>query len=182
MSKILDIAGQKFGKVIAIKSTKKRNCGAAIWVCKCECGNEVKLCARYLKQTGKFPSCGKGCMTKGKKPRESEVNWRQSAHKIYSQYKSKSKKRKLDFDLSFDEAMILFKGNCFYCNQVPSNIRDVRNSKFTYNGIDRQDNSKGYILNNCVTCCRICNSAKNNLTMEQFKDWIDRIYSWRIQL
>jgi hypothetical protein len=30
-------------------------------------------------------------------------------------------------------------------------------------------------LDNCVSCCTICNTAKSNLTMEQFAD---RIKTW----
>jgi len=43
------------------------------------------------------------------------------------------------------------------------------------NGIDRQDNAKGYIPGNCVSCCRICNYAKHALTLEEFKSWIQRL-------
>lgn len=46
---------------------------------------------------------------------------------------------------------------CYYCG-------DVKN----YNGIDRVDSSKGYILNNCVPCCEICNKMKLNYTVDSW--------------
>jgi hypothetical protein len=41
-----------------------------------------------------------------------------------------------------------------------------------FNGIDRVDNSKGYILGNCVPCCSWCNRAKADGTLAKFMDWI----------
>jgi hypothetical protein len=43
-----------------------------------------------------------------------------------------------------------------------------------HNGIDRVDNDKGYISDNCVPCCWKCNNMKN--TMKQ-KDFINHIIS-----
>jgi 2-iminoacetate synthase ThiH len=44
-----------------------------------------------------------------------------------------------------------------------------------YNGIDRVDNDKGYLLNNCVGACKFCNFAKKQSDLIGFKEWIDRI-------
>ena len=176
--KTKDLSNQKFGYVTAIKATKNRDHASIVWLCKCDCGNEVLLSARYLKQSDKSPSCGKGCVNKGPQLKEPELNWKSSAHKIYSQYKHKAIKRNLEFTLSFNDAVQLFKDSCHYCKQEPSNIRNIRNSKFIYNGIDRVNNSKGYTSDNCVSCCRICNSAKNDLTIDEFKQWVGRVYCW----
>jgi len=67
--------------------------------------------------------------------------------------------------------------NCHYCDTPPSNkaahsrgVTIVRVS-----GVDRIDNTKGYIIDNCVPCCKDCNRAKSDLTMEEFKSWIKRL-------
>ncbi len=44
-----------------------------------------------------------------------------------------------------------------------------------YNGVDREDNNKGYIIENCVTACKRCNIAKNNMGLVEFKTWLKRI-------
>jgi hypothetical protein len=35
-----DITGQKFGRLIAIEPTNKRNNGYIVWKCECECGKK----------------------------------------------------------------------------------------------------------------------------------------------
>ena len=35
-----NLLGQKFGKLTVIEKTDRRNSGAIVWKCKCECGNE----------------------------------------------------------------------------------------------------------------------------------------------
>lgn len=35
-------------------------------------------------------------------------------------------------------------------------------------GLDRVDNTKGYVLDNLVSCCTFCNAAKNTQTMDEF--------------
>jgi len=44
-----------------------------------------------------------------------------------------------------------------------------------YNGVDRIDSTKGYIKDNLVPCCEICNKAKSNLDIEIFLNWVNRI-------
>ena len=53
-----DIAGQRFGKLVAIESTDLRNAsGSAIWRCRCDCGNEVLASLSQLTK-GYKKSCG----------------------------------------------------------------------------------------------------------------------------
>ena len=43
--KALDITGQKFGKLLAIKKVNSKN-GKTYWLCKCDCGEykEIQTC------------------------------------------------------------------------------------------------------------------------------------------
>lgn len=52
--------------------------------------------------------------------------------------------------LGFEEYKRLRSSQCFYCGMKAS-------------GIDRFDNSQGYSYENCVSCCRRCNSQKGTL-------------------
>lgn len=38
MSKIIDLSGQKFGKLTVINRVGKNKWGSTIWLCKCDCG------------------------------------------------------------------------------------------------------------------------------------------------
>ena len=57
MGVVIDLTGQKFGrlKVIDFAGLEKNN--QALWLCKCECGNTKNIRGRDLK-TGKILSCG----------------------------------------------------------------------------------------------------------------------------
>lgn len=56
--KYADIAGQRFGKLVAIKRTEERDCcGSCIWECRCDCGSIIKVPLRSLKQSH-TQSCG----------------------------------------------------------------------------------------------------------------------------
>lgn len=75
----------------------------------------------------------------------------------YNIYKKNAKKRGLEFQLSKDEFYLMTSQPCYYCG-------DIKN----YSGIDRVDSSKGYVLNNCVPCCEICNKMKLNYTVDSW--------------
>ena len=55
--KVLDLTGQKFGKLTAIKKAKPRNDRYTRWICKCECGNISEVRTDYLRN-GHTTSCG----------------------------------------------------------------------------------------------------------------------------
>lgn len=46
---------------------------------------------------------------------------------------------------------------------------------FIYNGLDRVDNTKSHTKENCVPCCKYCNYAKRNLTIEEFFTLLENI-------
>ena len=53
-----DIANQRFGKLVAIEELKERNeAGRLLWLCHCDCGNQVKLPLSSL-TSGNTSSCG----------------------------------------------------------------------------------------------------------------------------
>ena len=51
-SRIKDLTGQKFGRLTVIKHIKHK-----FWLCKCECGNEIKVISDNFK-AGRTKSCG----------------------------------------------------------------------------------------------------------------------------
>jgi hypothetical protein len=48
---------------------------------------------------------------------------------------------------------------------------------YTYNGVDRVNNKLGYTVGNCVSSCIVCNVAKNDSSLEDFKKWIIRVFN-----
>ena len=60
MGKVIDLTGQKFGRLTVISRAEKpegSHSTSAFWLCRCECGNEKVVSANVLRQ-GKSQSCG----------------------------------------------------------------------------------------------------------------------------
>lgn len=56
--KCIDLTGQRFGRLIAIKNTKTKNkWNTYIWECKCDCGKTILLDSHKLR-SGNTKSCG----------------------------------------------------------------------------------------------------------------------------
>lgn len=61
--KLIDLTGQKFGKLTVVERAGNTNHGAAKWCCVCECGNETVVIGDELRK-GNTRSCG--CLRKKK--------------------------------------------------------------------------------------------------------------------
>lgn len=96
---------------------------------------------------------------------------RRGVKRIRSQYKSRAKRKGIEFDLSFERFGELVLSPCAYCGAEPANeLKLSKDLVFPYNGIDRRDSSQGYVWGNVVPCCSFCNSIKAAMP---FDDWAD---------
>lgn len=97
---------------------------------------------------------------------------------LISIYKSNARKRGISFDLTYAQFETLVDGECYFCGDTGGNtLRKRSYSDYSYTGIDRVDNSIGYIPSNCIPCCSWCNRAKNNGTLANFVDKCKKITS-----
>lgn len=90
---------------------------------------------------------------------------------LYGTYKSLAYKRGYEFSISYDLFKSLLTQKCFYCGTEPGQVIVGKKSWYpdlVYNGVDRKDNSKGYIQNNVVPCCKLCNAFKSALAADVF--------------
>lgn len=157
------------------------NTGRRYVKAKCVCGKEKIICINNVR-CGNSNCCGSfPCGKKIKRSRDVEVGYRS----ILYVYKKHAKERNFIFNLDYDYFKELTKGNCHYCGIEPIQVYQLKNRitgkirsgiPINYNGIDRIDSTKGYIIDNVVTCCKICNRAKSNLSLTEFKEWINKIY------
>jgi hypothetical protein len=163
------------------ESHSNPNTGRRYVNAKCKCGREKTICINNVR-CGNSMCCGKSpCGKKITKKRDVEVGYRS----ILYVYKKHAKDRGFTFDLDYDYFKELTKGNCFYCGIEPLQIYQLKDRKtgkirsgipITYNGIDRVNSTKGYFNDNVVSCCKICNRAKSNLPLDEFKEWIKKVY------
>lgn len=192
MNKSPNLIGKRFG-LLMVKSMfherDKLSRKIIKWVCICDCGNKRNVRTRELIHNITY-SCG--CKLyinphKNKKYGEQEASFRAKV----STYKATAKSRNIIWDLTFDKATLLLKSNCHYCGRKPHksfNLYDKSPRKFIknkdkyqiyYNGIDRIDSRIGYVNDNVVSCCTICNFGKNNLTYNEFISWINDLIKYR---
>lgn len=87
-----------------------------------------------------------------------------------SELRQKARSRGIEWLLSPKEAYDLIIAPCNYCGHEP-------NWPTSRVGIDRVDNHKGYAADNCVPCCRVCNTAKAFMGLEEFIAWIKRVHA-----
>ena len=97
---------------------------------------------------------------------------------LISIYKSNARKRDISFDLTYTQFETLVDGECYFCGDTGGNtLRKRGYNDYSYTGIDRVDNSVGYLPSNCISCCSWCNRAKNNGTLANFVDKCKKISS-----
>jgi hypothetical protein len=168
LSRIADITGKQFGKLTVIRYEGTLN-GRDMWLCKCDCGSEKVIRGSHLRE-GRITSC---------KIRLKLDKGEAALKGVYRLYMRKAKERGYSFKINLDDFRKLTKERCYYCGIEP--LQKAKHPKYNgnyiYNGIDRIDNSKGYILRNVVSCCKDCNRAKSNMSHDNFISWIKRIYN-----
>lgn len=88
----------------------------------------------------------------------------------YSNYSWNSRRRGLDFALTFEEYIDIVSRNCYYCDAPPRPVYNKKNKNYFafMNGVDRYDNKIGYLLYNTRPCCSSCNYLKGSLDGDKF--------------
>uniref|UniRef100_A0A6M3J8K4 Putative HNH endonuclease n=1 Tax=viral metagenome TaxID=1070528 RepID=A0A6M3J8K4_9ZZZZ len=166
-----DLTGKTFGRWFIIGfdhnhwDSKGRNQGTW-WKCRCNCGTEKVIRGGSLKN-GTSKSCG--CLLKDVQRKRLQLPKGVAGfNALYSKYKNRAFERGLLFELSKEKFRKLTQQSCFYCGTTPQQIVKVKGSHFIYNGIDRLDNTIGYLESNVVSCCGLCNKMKMNLNRTDF--------------
>lgn len=142
----------------------------------CDCGITKVISSDSLMSGTK--TCGCSIILNGKKWTESHrlEKGQPAFNRIYKRYQLNAKVKNRCFTLEPEDFKNLLIQNCYYCGDPPSESKNKTWDNFMYNGIDRVNNDIGYCIENCVTCCAICNKMKLILTKEEFKNKIIKIY------
>jgi 5-methylcytosine-specific restriction endonuclease McrA len=169
-----DLTGKVFCNLTVIKFDKIEIRGSnkrTYWVCQCKCGN-IRSFRADLLVSGRRKSCG--CYLKDKGSVGLTC--------LFGDYKYRSKKRGIYFDLTLDQFKDLTSKNCFYCGVEPSQVSagssNVEHTTYKYNGLDQVVPKNGYSVDSVVPCCAKCNTAKLQLSQEDFKNHINKIYDF----
>ena len=165
--KLKDETGNTYGR-LTVLSLDHKNKNNIFWLCSCDCGNETIVRAGHLRD-GTTKSCGCG---------RSLGDGRSNFNRILSSYKSNAKNYKRKWNIDTEWAWKSMQEKCYYCGSEPNTVEYAprTNGPFTYNGLDRIDNKRGYETDNVVTCCWDCNAAKGAMTQQEFLGWARRLY------
>lgn len=192
MPRFKDRTGDKHGRLTVISHSGKDHRNKHLWLCLCECGNEKVVVSDNL-SSGKSNSCG--CLKSEFLARKGNQYGLYEDREVallkvqYSHLKRRNKLKSFSDVISFDEFCKISKSPCKYCGleyskEIEDRLNESKKQKrlsdhvLKCNGIDRVDSSKGYTVENSVSCCKYCNTAKNTMTESEFYTWIKRVYEF----
>jgi hypothetical protein len=170
--KCADASGKKYGTLLVLKDLHSKNKhGKSLWAVQCDCGVEKATPLEWLRD-GRVVSCSPACPAK---PNRKSVQ-EQCIGGVLASYRNHANKAGRKWELTRDEVSSLLFSDCHWCGDGLSNLFES-NTKGSpgackYNGIDRVDSSKGYTVDNVVSCCWTCNYMKQDLVV---KDWVDQM-------
>src|SRR5271157_1971523 len=139
----LDITGQKFGMLTAIRFLYVKN-EASFWEFKCDCGNIKEAYATSVK-TGNTRSCG--CLRDSVSSKRLHYvgvhikfpKGEAAFNNLYRSYKRTAEKHGRVFLLTPEQFRSITSSKCFFCGKFPYNeYKTPRgNGGYLYNGVDR---------------------------------------------
>lgn len=107
-------------------------------------------------------------VVKVRKPREDKgkprVKYKPTLPMRYRQYIGRANQKGLTFALTTEEFNHILGSQCVYCGS---------GSRIT---IDRVDSSLGYVIDNCVPACYVCNMMKYTWDKDEFLGHVVKIY------
>jgi hypothetical protein len=100
-----------------------------------------------------------------------EINEKKSKNidYAYTNYKRCAIVKQLSFEITQEDFITLVKLPCDYCGIIQEK---------GFNGIDRIDSTIGYINDNCVSCCAMCNFMKGCLDKDIFIERVEHIATY----
>lgn len=180
--KRLELQGTRIGMLVVLgyshshiqPSGQKR----AIWDVICDCGVQKKMSTGTL--TNGTTSCGCSFIERRKQGFNKKEKGEANFNYKYVHYRNRAKTKGIKFELSKEDFRNIILQKCFYCGSEKDMHHTKRsvNGLFFSNGIDRIDSNRGYVLDNCVGCCKKCNIMKNKWSKEEFLNHISKIFKF----
>lgn len=92
MGKFRDLTGQRFGRLVALKDSGKRQTNSVVWFCECDCGNTTEVRSNNL-IGGQTKSCG--CLNteklyeRNRKHGHTKIDWQSPTYQSWRDMKSR---------------------------------------------------------------------------------------------
>lgn len=104
------------------------------------------------------------------KVKEINQKKKENVKAYYKIYQDDASNKNLPFEITLEQYLELVIKPCFYCGIIQDK---------GFNGIDKKVCADGYILDNTVSCCSMCNVIKGTLTPEIFFKRIEHILTYQ---
>jgi hypothetical protein len=163
----IDLMGHRFGKLAVLSDTGPRKTRRPIWLCRCDCGIEIEVLGKYLRN-GDTRSCG--CYSTG------NAHNRDAAGDITLSFWTPRVKqvirRGIPFEITRQQGwkLCLAKGGRCALTGVEikfsPNIRDTRGAQTA--SLDRKDSRFGYTIGNIQWIRKKINIMKNMMNDTEF--------------
>lgn len=183
--RVVDMQGQKFGKLEVIERDITKTTGRAYWICKCECGNIKSVCGanlRYDKNNRGTKSCR--CLITTQNLKRCYKGCGTLALSIFNRIKKGCirKSKIIEFNITIEDAWNQFikqDGKCALTGvELVLYIKNC-NENLPTASLDRIDNNKGYTVDNIQWVHKEINMMKNTHTQEKFIDWCKKVAKFK---
>ena len=100
---------------------------------------------------------------------------------IYKRLQRNARRRSIPCLLTYDQYIELIKTPiCQFCGEVVKPIEHLKHSEDSIcYFIDRLDNNRGYMLDNCCVSCYSCNLMKHKLSVKQFVEHCKKVIEYQ---
>lgn len=181
MAKTVDLVGKRINKLIITDFSHNYRGPAGwtknVWWALCDCGKRFTITTSdFNKGKGNCLECSH--IATSFRLRRDPVKVAES--NLYSSYRQAARDRDIEFNLTREQFASFLPEKCNYCGVEPLQLQKNPRTGYTfkYNGIDRVDNNAGYTIDNCVTCCYVCNEMKMDKTLKEFFAQIKQVYKF----
>ena len=143
-SQILDLANQRFGKLVVESFAGKNRWGAALWLCRCDCGKTKVIVSGHLR--GGVRSCG--CLAQEVRRSGKYCHGKSQArvYRIWDQMKSRcSNAKRKDFYRYGGRGIKV----CERWSKFENFYDDMGEPPTSEHTLDRINNENGYEPGNC---------------------------------
>lgn len=175
MPPLIDLTGQRFGRLVAVKFAGHDKNRHRLWECQCDCGRTVNIDVNSLR-SGKSKSCG--CSRKGINKTHGKSGSR--IHKIWADMIQRTHNPNERCYVNYGGRGITV------CDEwltfEPFYLWAIQNGYAEGLTIDRIDNDKGYSPDNCRWVTRKVqgNNKRNNRRLE-YQGQTKTLAEWAVQ-
>lgn len=177
MPKLIDLTGQRFGRLVVVKRTDNSADGKARWLCKCDCGQSKAVLGEYLKK-GRTNSCGCIKSESSSKRFKKHGGRNSKLYRIWSNMKDRCNNPNCKAFSDYGGRGITV------CKEWLADFSAFQKWAFA-NGykegltIDRKDNDKGYYPDNCRwTDRKVQGNNKRNCRYITYKGQRKTVAEW----